>query len=182
MPAPTPYRLGPGDTVTITGWRSEEISGKVLKVEDDGRVTMRLFGAVAVSGEYASQPVSVMGAVNKPGVYHLGGPDTGRLTKGPLLLPGASLPSPCRLPAVSLPPKTGRQSGERRRDSAARPDCRAAGANGGRWCQEKKPALGARAAQTYKVTVQIFMALDPELPAVRSGSGQSRSDPVFSQP
>ncbi len=96
------YHLGPGDMITLTGLRAEDLSGKPIKVGDDGRVVIPPFGSVLVAGlslrdaeaavsvrlesffhnpqitlsivEYASRPVSVMGAVNKPGVYYLHGP------------------------------------------------------------------------------------------------------------
>ena len=133
------YLLGSGDTVALTGLRAEELTGKPIRVGDDGQIVVPPFGAVRVAGlslrdaeavvaarlgvyfqdpqvnlsvvEYASQPVSVMGAVNKPGVYHLRGPhrlaelismaggprhDSGyrvtvtrRASEGPLTTPGA---------------------------------------------------------------------------------------------
>ena len=99
-PAPA-YRLGPGDVVDIAVFEVEELS-KPATVAPDGTVTLPLVGVVELSGlttrqagerlrdlyanhwirnpqiavavrEYHSQPVVVLGAVAKPGVYQLRG-------------------------------------------------------------------------------------------------------------
>jgi polysaccharide export outer membrane protein len=96
------YRLGPGDVIDINVFEVEELS-KPAVIAPDGTVTLPLIGAVEMGGlttqqaaerlrrlygddyirdpqisvvvkEYHSQPVSVLGAVTKPGVYQLRGP------------------------------------------------------------------------------------------------------------
>lgn len=100
--ASSAYRLGPGDVIEITVFEVEELS-KPAVLSPDGAVALPLIGAVKLAGltapeaavrlcelygnnlirdpqisvsvkEYHSQPVSVLGAVSKPGVYHLRGP------------------------------------------------------------------------------------------------------------
>jgi polysaccharide export outer membrane protein len=96
------YRLGAGDVIDIAVFEVAELS-KPAVVSPDGAVLLPLVGAVAVAGltpreaaqrlrdlyaanlirdpqisvavrEYHSQPVVVLGAVAKPGVYQLRGP------------------------------------------------------------------------------------------------------------
>ena len=96
------YRLGPGDVLEIIVFEVEELS-KPAVISPDGAVVLPLIGAVEVAGlttreaaarlrelysnnlirdpqiavsvkEYHSQPVTVLGAVAKPGVYQLRGP------------------------------------------------------------------------------------------------------------
>ncbi|MBI3696994.1 MAG: polysaccharide biosynthesis/export family protein [Acidobacteria bacterium] len=96
------YRLGPGDVVDITVFEVEELS-KPAVLSPDGTVSLPLVGVVELAGrtcreaaahlrelygnnlirdpqiavsvkEYHSQPVSVLGAVTRPGVYQLRGP------------------------------------------------------------------------------------------------------------
>ena len=96
------YRLGPGDVIDINVFEVEELS-KPAVIAPDGTVTLPLIGALEMGGlttqqaaerlrrlyredyirdpqvsvivkEYHSQPVSVLGAVTRPGVYQLRGP------------------------------------------------------------------------------------------------------------
>ncbi len=96
-----PYRLGPGDAIEISVFEVEELS-KPAVLAADGVVTLPLIGLVKLGGlttqqaaarlrelygnnlirdpqisvsvkEYQSQPVSVLGAVAKPGIYQLRG-------------------------------------------------------------------------------------------------------------
>jgi len=95
------YRCGPGDRLTITVFEVEELSGPVA-IDGDGLIRLPLIGPVLAGGlttgqiearlvalyganllqdprisvaveEFGSQPVSVLGAVNKPGVLQLQG-------------------------------------------------------------------------------------------------------------
>lgn len=98
---PPAYPLGVGDTLLVNALHAEEVSGKLFPIGEDGSIVLPVFGAVRVSGlsvreaesaiaeklrpyvrqpqvslsiaEYRSQPVSVLGAVNKAGVYQLRG-------------------------------------------------------------------------------------------------------------
>jgi polysaccharide export outer membrane protein len=133
------YKLGPGDEVQVHQVNAEELDGISARVDDNGFVNLPLIGRVQVGGltveqsegvigeklsallkrpqpvvaitEYRSQPVSVLGAVNTPGVIQLQGhktlaevisltgglrPDAGakvqitrKTASGPLPLPGA---------------------------------------------------------------------------------------------
>ena len=96
------YRLGPGDVVEITVFEVEELS-KPAVLSSDGTVALPLVGVVELGGlttreaaarlrelyandlirdpqiavsvkEFHSQPVAILGAVTKPGVYQLRGP------------------------------------------------------------------------------------------------------------
>src|SRR5579884_2386333 len=139
--APPPYVLGPGDQITIQAIDAEELAGKPFTIDASGVVTLPLLGRVPASGrtvlqfendlterlrdyfvnpspsvsvtEYHSQPVSVSGALNTPGIQQLRGqktlieilsmagglrPDAGsqvtiqrEVSRGPIPLPGAKL-------------------------------------------------------------------------------------------
>lgn len=136
----TNYVLGPDDQVTVQAPDVEEVSGKAFRIDLSGHVNLPLIGAVQAAGltavelqsriqdrfkkylrnpditvaitDFRSQPVSVLGAVQNPGVHQLQGnknllgvlslagglrPDAGstvtitrRLTWGRLPLPGAA--------------------------------------------------------------------------------------------
>src|SRR5271167_4951598 len=98
------YVLGPDDQITVRALEVEEIDGKTARVDLQGYIDLPLIGKVKAAGssvdaveaelsnrlrkyvreprvtvtvsEYHSQPVSVLGAVNTPGVYNLTGPNT----------------------------------------------------------------------------------------------------------
>lgn len=106
IPTPTSpaYVLGPEDEITVRALDVDEIDGKAARVDPSGNVDLPLVGKVKASGlsvsqfeaeltkrlrkyvrepqvsvtvsDYKSQPVSVLGAVNTPGVYNLTGPST----------------------------------------------------------------------------------------------------------
>ena len=95
------YVLGPGDQIAIHVEDSEEISAKAIRIDPSGYIDLPLVGRTEASGltidqlrialttklskyittpdvslnviESASQPVSVVGQVNNPGVQQLGG-------------------------------------------------------------------------------------------------------------
>lgn len=98
------YRVGVGDLIEVTTYQQEEVSGDFL-VEETGAVSFPMLGAVPVAGkttaeiaallekllekdyyvdvqlkvevkEYASQPVTLLGEVQKPGTYYLEGRTT----------------------------------------------------------------------------------------------------------
>ncbi|MGA8144151.1 MAG: polysaccharide biosynthesis/export family protein [Candidatus Acidiferrales bacterium] len=101
---PSPYVLGPDDEITVRALDVDEIDGKVARIDRSGNVDLPLVGKIKASGlsitdfesalskamakyvrdphvsvivsDYKSQPVSVLGAVNTPGVYNLTGPTT----------------------------------------------------------------------------------------------------------
>jgi polysaccharide export outer membrane protein len=102
LPPDAAYRLGPGDVIDIAVFEVEELS-KPAVLAPDGTVHLPLIGAVELAGltthqaalrlreryaqnlirdpqiavsvrEYHSQPVTVLGAVVRPGVYQLRGP------------------------------------------------------------------------------------------------------------
>ena len=98
------YILGPDDQITVRALEVEEIDGKTARVDLQGYIDLPLIGKIRAAGlsvdavetelsnrlrkyvrdpqvsvtvsEYHSQPVSVLGAVNTPGVYNLTGPST----------------------------------------------------------------------------------------------------------
>ena len=98
------YVLGPDDQITVRALEVEEIDGKTARVDLQGYIDLPLIGKIRAAGlsvdavetelsnrlrkyvrdpqvsvtvsEYHSQPVSVLGAVNTPGVYNLTGPST----------------------------------------------------------------------------------------------------------
>ncbi len=100
-PAAAEYVLGPGDQITIWALGMEEISDKPVRIDTGGYVDLPVLGRVHAAGlttsqlgenikkllradvkepqvavnivDFASQPVSVIGAVNKPGIYQLQG-------------------------------------------------------------------------------------------------------------
>jgi polysaccharide export outer membrane protein len=101
-PNPEQYILGPHDQLTITYSDGiEEPTPRIVLVDNAGEINLPLVGRVAVSGmttlqaerelasrlqkfykrvhvtvavtDFRSQPVSVIGAVNTPGVHHLRG-------------------------------------------------------------------------------------------------------------
>jgi polysaccharide biosynthesis/export protein len=100
----SPYVLGPDDEITVRAIDVDEIDGKTARVDRSGSVDLPLVGKLKASGlsvgqfeeeltkrlakyvkeprvsvtvsDYKSQPVSVLGAVNTPGVYNVTGPTT----------------------------------------------------------------------------------------------------------
>ena len=99
---PTQYTLGPGDELSIHVMDIDDISDKGVRVDPAGNIDLPLVGRVAVAGltidqfraelskkltkyiespqitisvvEYQSRPVSILGAVNAPGIQQLQGP------------------------------------------------------------------------------------------------------------
>ena len=97
----TLYVLGPGDELRIQQPNADELDGKTVRLDDFGMVHLAVVGRVELGGltiekaevllkeklsallldphpilsiiEYRSQPVSVLGAVNNPGVIQLQG-------------------------------------------------------------------------------------------------------------
>jgi polysaccharide export outer membrane protein len=102
--APPGYRLGPGDQFSVEIADLEELNGKVHRVDYDGTVTLPLVGRVQAAGltlpefekeldeklgtqlrdphiaitvtDTLSQPVTVLGAVNTPGIHQMHGSQT----------------------------------------------------------------------------------------------------------
>jgi len=102
--APPSYKLGAGDEVTIWALGAEEIGTHPFRIDLNGNLDVPLAGRIHAAGltidqlhaelvkqlrsqikepqvtvsmtELRSQPVSVMGEVNKPGVYQLQGEKT----------------------------------------------------------------------------------------------------------
>jgi polysaccharide export outer membrane protein len=99
--APAGYILGPGDQFSLEIAELEELNGKVHRIDTDGTVTLPLVGRVQAAGltlpqfeadldgkllgqlkephitvtvtETLSQPVTVIGEVNAPGVHQIRG-------------------------------------------------------------------------------------------------------------
>ena len=99
--AESSYFLGPDDTVTVHVLGSEEVASEPLRIGPSGYLSMPLAGRVAAAGrtveqleallrerlktyireprvsvgvaEFRSRPVSVFGAVNRPGVHQVEG-------------------------------------------------------------------------------------------------------------
>ncbi|MDX2149538.1 MAG: polysaccharide biosynthesis/export family protein [Bryobacteraceae bacterium] len=98
------YLLGPGDQITVNAMNVEELPKEPIRIGTDGYIGLPLIGRVKAAGvtvsaleaelakklsayvlqpsvsvnlvEMRSQPVSVLGAVNKPGVYQVAGRKT----------------------------------------------------------------------------------------------------------
>lgn len=98
------YKLGPEDVLTITVFNLPEMT-ETVRVENDGSITVKLLGRVKAAGlttaqlrdelqeewgktyledphvtvfirQFHSNPISIVGAVSKPGLYQLPGPRT----------------------------------------------------------------------------------------------------------
>jgi polysaccharide export outer membrane protein len=100
-PAAANYVLGPDDEINIHALHASEIADKPFRVDSTGYITVPMIGRVRAGGrtveqlereltsslgsyirepevavrvtEFKSQPVSVLGSVKTPGVYHLRG-------------------------------------------------------------------------------------------------------------
>lgn len=98
------YRLGPNDEVVVQVLDAEEIPEKPLRIDSRGNLSLPLLGRVVAAGltveqletelaarlahflhepqvtvslaEVRSRPVSVLGAVNRPGVHQIDSPKT----------------------------------------------------------------------------------------------------------
>jgi polysaccharide export outer membrane protein len=99
------YVLGPGDEISVWALGAEELSAHPIRLDPSGFIDLPIAGRIHAAGltaeqlkselsrrlaselrypdrvtvtvtDYHSQPVSVMGAVNKPGVYQMQGPKT----------------------------------------------------------------------------------------------------------
>jgi polysaccharide export outer membrane protein len=98
------YVLGPDDQIIIRAFRAEELSDKPIQITGDGYINLPMIGKVKAAGlsvgalevalaeklknyvrnpqvsvfvaEYHSEPVSVVGSVNNPGVIQLRGRKT----------------------------------------------------------------------------------------------------------
>jgi polysaccharide export outer membrane protein len=103
-PSRTSYLLGAGDQISISALELDEISKTPYRLDDGGSVNLPLAGRIEAAGmsvsqleaeitsrlktyqlrpqvsvailQFRSQPVSVIGAVNSPGVHHLEGAKT----------------------------------------------------------------------------------------------------------
>jgi polysaccharide biosynthesis/export protein len=101
---PSTYLLGPDDEIEISGPELDEAANKVIRIDEDGDAQVPLIGRVHVAGltvqqceqeldrrlgtyirhpeiavnvrELHSQPVSILGAVNAPGVHQVQGHKT----------------------------------------------------------------------------------------------------------
>jgi polysaccharide export outer membrane protein len=102
--APADYILGADDQITLSTPEADELNAKVMRIEGNGSITIPLIGTMKAAGltpaqlsaeiskrlekfylkpqvvvsvtEYRSQPVSVFGAVNTPGVQQVQGRKT----------------------------------------------------------------------------------------------------------
>jgi polysaccharide export outer membrane protein len=102
--APADYILGSDDQITLSTPEADELNAKVIRIEGNGSITVPLIGTMKAAGltpaqlsaeiskrlekyylkpqvvvsvtEYRSQPVSVLGAVNTPGVQQVQGRKT----------------------------------------------------------------------------------------------------------
>jgi polysaccharide export outer membrane protein len=130
------YRLGPGDVVDISVFEVEELSRPAV-IASDGTIALPLVGAVPLGGltpreaadrlrllyaaglvrdpqvavtirEYHSQPVAVLGAVAKPGVYQLRG--SRRLSDVLALAGGLSSEAGSRITIARPTPEGGEQA------------------------------------------------------------------------
>jgi polysaccharide biosynthesis/export protein len=99
------YVIGPEDVLRIDVFQVPELSGLTVRVANDGTITVPLLGRINASGltptrlahelqskwgknylqnpevtvfvqQFQAKPVSVVGAVEKPGLYYLTGPRT----------------------------------------------------------------------------------------------------------
>jgi len=103
-PAPEDFVIGLEDILAINVWREPELSVKEIMVRPDGKISLPLVGDIQASGltpkklqdritekvkefvaspnvtvvvlKIASQTVSIVGQVARPGVYTLGSPMT----------------------------------------------------------------------------------------------------------
>jgi polysaccharide export outer membrane protein len=99
--APVSYMLGPDDQISIRVLDADEISPQPVRIDAQGNISLPLAGRVPVAGltveqleaeitkrlknyllkptvsvtitEFRSQPISILGAVNRPGVHQLQG-------------------------------------------------------------------------------------------------------------
>ncbi len=119
MPQGHDYRVGPGDVLRVEAFQNDEISGE-FSVETSGWMAFPLLGAVEVKGlttaeislrleellerdfyvdvqlqveiaQYLSQPVTLLGEVQRPGTYYL----RGRTTITQLLADAGGLTANC---------------------------------------------------------------------------------------
>jgi polysaccharide biosynthesis/export protein len=101
---PADYIIGLEDLLTINVWKEPELSVKDAMVRPDGKISIPLVGDIKASGltptqlqekirermkefvaaptvtvvvlRIGSQSISIVGKVNKPGIYYLGAPMT----------------------------------------------------------------------------------------------------------
>jgi polysaccharide biosynthesis/export protein len=130
----TDFVIGSEDVLGINVWREPELSIKEISVRPDGKISMPLVGDIQASGltpkqlqeriserlkEYvsapnvtivvvkiASQSVSIVGQVAKPGVYYMGSP----LTVLELLARAGGLKEDAKAKKISIVRKDGDQS------------------------------------------------------------------------
>jgi polysaccharide export outer membrane protein len=98
------YALGPNDVLSIQVLEAEEINGREVRIDNSGFINLPMVGRLQAAGltlreleeavsarlskfirepqvaisvsDFRSQPVSILGAVNNPGVHQLQGPQT----------------------------------------------------------------------------------------------------------